>query len=245
MNDALSPILAWTSSTTSTTGPHTRLWHSCGVAKVMTMGFLPTTSAKSSFSSDGAGGIRVSIFDMSPATSAGVSVWITGALSPTSGGTTFLPPTCTPIGLVATSRPSRLAVASIAYLPLRLNGTSATYTPRAASGSVAVCLLSNWGETFSDSDRARNGPRADEPSVAPMYSETPAPDSCLPALSKSAKPTRLVPLSRIDTLGASTGPDGRLLMMSGSVRPAEGGKSSALATGCGWAGVLSAPVPPP
>src|SRR3954454_22855444 len=71
-----------------------------------------------------------------------------------------------------------------------------------------------------------------------MYSETPAPESCLPALSNSAKPTRLVPLSRIDTLGARTGPEGRLLMMSGSVRPADCGKSSALAAGCGWAGVL-------
>src|SRR5689334_23901034 len=150
MNETLSPTLAWTSSTTSTTGPHTRLWHSCGVANVSTTGFLPTTSAKSSFSSDGAGGIRVSIFDTSPATSAGVSVWITGALSPTPGGTTFLPPTCTPIGLVATVRPSSLTTPSTAYLPSLRNGTSATSTPRAASGSVAVCLLSNCGETFSD-----------------------------------------------------------------------------------------------
>src|ERR1700754_3392476 len=126
MNDTLSPTLAWTSSTTSTTGPQTRLWQSCGVANVSTTGFLPTTSAKSSFSSDGAGGTRVSIFATSPATSAGVSVWITGALSPTPGGGTLCPPTCTPIGDVATSRPSSLAIARTAYLPFFLNGTLAT-----------------------------------------------------------------------------------------------------------------------
>ena len=44
----MSPLVSdLTCSTTSTTGPQTRLWHSAGVAKVSTTGFLPTTSAKS------------------------------------------------------------------------------------------------------------------------------------------------------------------------------------------------------
>ena len=97
-------------------------------------------------------------------------------------------------------------------------------------------MLSNCGETFSDSARATYGPWAEDPSVAPTYSATPAPLSCLPALSNSANPIRLVPGFRIDTLGASFGPAGRLLMTSGSVRPAAVGKSSALAVGCGCAG---------
>src|SRR3954469_23523978 len=127
MNETLSPTVAWTCATTSTTGPQTRLWHSCGVANVSTTGFLPTTSAKSSLSSDGAGGTRVSIFATLPATSAGVSVWTTGALSPGPGTGAPLPdPAFISYGLEATRRPSSLATASTAYLPLRGNGTSAT-----------------------------------------------------------------------------------------------------------------------
>src|SRR4051812_6532689 len=114
MNDTLSAHLDCTWSTTSTTGPQTRLWQSCGVAKVSTTGFLPTTSAKSSLSSDGAGGTRVSILATSPATSAGVSVCTTGAFWPGAGGVAPCEPTLTAIGLVATTRPSSLASASIA-----------------------------------------------------------------------------------------------------------------------------------
>src|SRR3712207_8232412 len=58
MNETSPLVSERTCSTTSTTGPQTRLWHSSGVEKVITTGFLPTTSAKSSASSSSAGGTR-------------------------------------------------------------------------------------------------------------------------------------------------------------------------------------------
>src|SRR3954451_15400445 len=66
-----------------------------------------------------------------------------------------------------------------------------------------------------------------------MYSATAAPGICLRAVSNRANPIRLSPLFSSDTLGANTGPLGRLLMTSGSVRPWAAGKSSARAEGWG------------
>jgi hypothetical protein len=43
-----SPYLAFICSSMSVTGPHTRDWHSCGVANSSATGFLPTTSANDS-----------------------------------------------------------------------------------------------------------------------------------------------------------------------------------------------------
>ena len=55
---------------------------------------------------------------------------------------------------------------------------------------------------------------------------------------------RFEPLSSTETLGASTGPLGRLPMMSGSVRPCVGGNFSRLAAGWGCAGALAFESPP-
>ncbi len=52
-----------------------------------------------------------------------------------------------------------------ARLPRGPNGTSATYTALAESGSEVVVLLRNCGLTASDSERARYGPRAPVPST--------------------------------------------------------------------------------
>ena len=112
MNAAPLAPRALTCSAMSTTGPHTRLWHRAGVANSRTVGFLPTTSAKSS-SCMVDGGTRVSIEDRLPETEAFVGVWIFGARSPTSG--TLLSPTTVngpPAGVAATKRLSNRATPS-------------------------------------------------------------------------------------------------------------------------------------
>src|SRR5882724_9772651 len=85
MKATLLPYFALTCSATSTTGPQTRLWQSCGVANTSTIGFLPSTSAKLT-SCMSLGGTRVSILERLPATSVLVGVVIRGGLVPTSGG---------------------------------------------------------------------------------------------------------------------------------------------------------------
>ena len=68
----------------SVTGPHTRDWHSCGVANSSATGFLPTTSANEERCMS-LGGVRVSSSSSSPLTDPIVSVATFGAASPTSG----------------------------------------------------------------------------------------------------------------------------------------------------------------
>src|SRR5215208_1215041 len=85
MNSIWSPYLDSSCVATSVTGPQTRDWHSCGVENSSATGFLPTTSAKDSWCSSGAVGIRVSIDSTSPLADATVSVSTLGAASPTCG----------------------------------------------------------------------------------------------------------------------------------------------------------------
>ena len=69
----------------STTGPQTRDWHSCGVAMISAIGFLPSTLSND-FSCMSSGGWRVSIEAMSPRAEAFVSVTrCAGGRCPTSG----------------------------------------------------------------------------------------------------------------------------------------------------------------
>ena len=126
---SLARVSAFTCSTMSTTGPQTRLWHSCGVAKVRTTGFLPSDVGEvGPAAGPCAGGTRVSSFAASPPTSVSVGVWTLIALSPTSGGAPPLASTCDGSKpLVATQAPVELGDRrGPACLPLRLNGTSAT-----------------------------------------------------------------------------------------------------------------------
>jgi hypothetical protein len=151
MNSASSPYRALSSSATSTTGPHTRLWHRRGVANTSTTGFLPTTSAKSC-SCMVEGGTRVSIDSRSPPASASVGVWINGALSRGPGtGSSRRTVTWGSAEVAATSRPFIRAMPMRSYLPGSSKGMSATYTDLAASGSAADDWLRNWGLTSSDS----------------------------------------------------------------------------------------------
>src|SRR5262245_34665004 len=108
----------WTSSTTSTTGPHVRLEQNFGVAKVTTNGtFAAIESATEYFRSDSSGGVRVVIAAASPPTddSVGVSDGIAG--SPTSGGGSFFTTTTFPSACTFALPPS--GSASIQYFPGR------------------------------------------------------------------------------------------------------------------------------
>src|SRR3954469_23596458 len=94
-----SPYLALSCSSMSVTGPQTRDWHSCGVANSSATGFLPKTSAKDSWCSSGAVGIRVSLGSSSPLAGATVSVYTVGGASPTCGiGSLSLVTTLTWVG---------------------------------------------------------------------------------------------------------------------------------------------------
>ena len=78
MNSTRSPYFAFIWSATSTTGPQTRDWHSCGVANSSATGLRPTTSAND-FACMSEGGTRVSIEATSPRALASVSVSTFGA----------------------------------------------------------------------------------------------------------------------------------------------------------------------
>ena len=106
----------------------------------------------------------MSIREASPATLASVGVSTLIARCPGRGGPPFVP-TSTELPLVARSLPSRRTSAITTCLPSCVNGTVATYTDFAASGSWAVVLLWNCGLTASDSERAMNGPLRAEPSA--------------------------------------------------------------------------------
>src|SRR3954452_6372848 len=99
--------------------------------------------------------MRVEIFDALPATSLNVWVWMSGGLSPTSGGP---PDGCAGMSsskpLVGTIRPLISATPVTTVLPGRGMGTVATYTALAPVGSLALVLLSYCGLTFIDSNRA-------------------------------------------------------------------------------------------
>ncbi len=91
MNATFLGLVDFTCSTMSTTGPHTRLWHRSGVAKVMTTGRLPRTSARSVSSRSLAAGRLVSMREASPLTDASVGVWTLIAWSPARGGPPLVP----------------------------------------------------------------------------------------------------------------------------------------------------------
>ena len=105
MKAARPPSSERSCSTSSTTGPQVRLWHSAGVAKTRITGRRPRTFARSTLCMP-SGGTRVSILDRSPPTEAAVGVCTRIAGCPTLGG-----PPGTPAGasdaLDATSRSSR------------------------------------------------------------------------------------------------------------------------------------------
>src|SRR4051794_41299898 len=71
------PYFAFISAAMSTTGPHTRDWHSCGVANTSATGCFPSTLANEDPCMS-SGGWRVSIFDTSPFAEATVSVCTAG-----------------------------------------------------------------------------------------------------------------------------------------------------------------------
>ena len=80
-----SPYFACIWSATSTTGPQTRDWHSCGVANSSATGLRPSTSAND-FACMSEGGLaRVSIEATSPRAEPSVSVLTFGGRSPTPG----------------------------------------------------------------------------------------------------------------------------------------------------------------
>src|SRR5919198_1424874 len=85
MNAMRSPYFCFICRAMSTTGPHTRDWHSCGVANSSATGFLPRTSLKFVSCSSRANGRRVSIDARFPAALATVSVLMRGGVWPTSG----------------------------------------------------------------------------------------------------------------------------------------------------------------
>ena len=109
-----SGIVCLTSSAMSVTGPHTRLWHSSGVAMSSTAGFLPTTSRKFT-SCMSSCGVRVSIEATLPFTDFTVGVEIPGGFCPTAGigscAETFSP---TPVG---SSLPLTSTAPRTLYLP--------------------------------------------------------------------------------------------------------------------------------
>src|SRR3954452_489431 len=150
MKVTLPPYWGATWAAMSSTGPHTRDLQSAGVANSRTTGLRPSTSAKSVWESDLAGGTRVSTLEASPPTEASVGVCTRIALSPTRGGPLVSAPTSPESWPADCSLPPTRAMPRIVAGPSLANGTSATYTPLAASGSDAVVLLWNWGLPASD-----------------------------------------------------------------------------------------------
>ena len=111
----------------STTGPQTRLRHSCGVANVSTTGLVAEDVGEiGAAGGPSAGGCRVSMAVASPPTSASVAVWTLIAGCPGHGGPAAARPTFIGAGLVISRRPSRRAMRDDDCLPPRPNGTSAT-----------------------------------------------------------------------------------------------------------------------
>src|SRR5438105_34115 len=137
MKSARSPYSDFTCSVTSVTGPHTRLWHSAGVANSSTTGRLCLRASTRSTACMSSGGTRVSIDLTLPCADVTVGVWTEIALSPGPGrGSSGA--TITSAGEVATSLRFSLATADTRYEPALGKLTCATYTDCAAFESWAV-----------------------------------------------------------------------------------------------------------
>ena len=123
MNSTCLPYFDFICSATSTTGPHTRDWQSCGVAITSATGFLPTTSANDLLCMS-SGGWRVSIEAMSPFAEATVSVWRFGGMrSPTSRDAVGGLADHVDLARGGDGLAPSLVTARIEYLPGVLNGT--------------------------------------------------------------------------------------------------------------------------
>ena len=120
------PYCCFICSAMSTTGPHTRDWHSCGVANSSATGFLPRTSLKFTSCRSRANGRRVSIAARFPAALATVSVLTRGGTCPTSGiGSLLFAITFTWAGAPTIAPSSCLVTASTFHVPDVGNGTLA------------------------------------------------------------------------------------------------------------------------
>src|SRR3954462_10499203 len=122
MKSMRSPYFCLSWSSMSVTGPHTRDWHSCGVANSSATGFLPTTSANDFWCSSGAGGIRVSIDLSSPLADPRVSLWTLGSCWPTAGILSALLATTLTCDGAATIPPPDLVTVSTDHAPGLVNG---------------------------------------------------------------------------------------------------------------------------